>query len=240
MRKLIPILPALALAAGCATSTYALNPQLASQAGLADDGSTGVSFTEPADGALATFLQRGSCSWYGPRFHGRRTSSGEVFDKFAMTAAHRTLPFGSEVEVTDVDSGNKVRVRINDRGPFSHGRILDLSYAAASSLGIVGKGIADIQIRVVGQSALPVDDAFALQVASFSSRQEAERFVEGLNPGQRAAGMYYVKAPDGETADFTVRFGPFDSEENAKKAATRLQRAGLAPSLLSEDLTRAN
>ena len=94
-------------------------------------------------------FQQGKASWYGPRFHGRKTSSGEKFNQNALTAAHPSLPFGSKIEVTDVTSGKKVTVRINDRGPFIRGRILDLSYAAANELGIVRKGVSVIQIRLL-------------------------------------------------------------------------------------------
>src|SRR3569832_2293054 len=113
MRKQL-LLSTLVLTAGCAASTYPLNPQLAAQVGLND---AKPSFTEPAPGT-GKFIQQGTCSWYGPGFHGRRTSNGDVFNQNELTAAHPTLPFGSQVEVTDVNSGNKVRVRINDRGPF--------------------------------------------------------------------------------------------------------------------------
>lgn len=138
------MLPMLVLTTGCAASTYPLNPQLAAQVGLAVES---PSFEESS--GTTTFLQKGNCSWYGPGFHGRRTSNGEVFNKHALTAAHPTLPFGTQVEVRDLRSGKKVRVRINDRGPFAHKRILDLSYAAAASLDIVHKGVASVELRLV-------------------------------------------------------------------------------------------
>ncbi len=94
-----------------------------------------------------TFQQMGKASWYGEKFHGRKTANGESFNMNAMTAAHRTLPFGTKVEVTDLDSGKKVIVRINDRGPYSGGRIIDLSKKAASKLGIIKKGVARVHIK---------------------------------------------------------------------------------------------
>jgi rare lipoprotein A len=90
----------------------------------------------------------GIASWYGKKFHGRRTASGERYDMYAMTAAHPTLPFGSVVSVTRLDTGRKVTVRINDRGPFVKGRIIDLSYAAAKKLGIVERGIARVSVTL--------------------------------------------------------------------------------------------
>ena len=96
------------------------------------------------------YVEEGVASWYGPGFHGRRTASGEVFDMYAYTAAHRTLPFGSVVRVTRLDTGARVTVRINDRGPFKKNRILDLSYAAARELDLVRTGTARVRIEVVG------------------------------------------------------------------------------------------
>ncbi len=91
----------------------------------------------------------GEASWYGDRFNGRKTASGESFDMNAFTAAHRTIPFNTIVEVTDDNSGKSVKVRINDRGPTIHRRIIDLSKGAASKLGILEKGVADVHITVV-------------------------------------------------------------------------------------------
>lgn len=236
MRKHKLLLPILVLTAGCAASTYPLNPQLAAQAGLSE----APSFLESTDNGKATsFLQKGHCSWYGPGFHGRRTSNGETFDKNALTAAHPTLPFGSLVEVTDTESGKKVRVRINDRGPFSHARILDLSYAAATSLDIVGKGVASVELRLIDiDDALWPEDAWALQVASFSNKADATHFLDGMDAKQRSAGLYYIKGPDARAKDYRVRFGPFPCQDSAKTAAEQLKKVGLTPALLPEVLTR--
>ncbi len=100
----------------------------------------------PAPGG---YYQVGIASYYGREFHGRRTSSGELYDMNAMTAAHRKLPFGTLVEVTNLSNGRRVVVRINDRGPWVKGRIIDLSYAAAERLGMIGSGTARVGIRVV-------------------------------------------------------------------------------------------
>ncbi len=90
----------------------------------------------------------GLASYYGKKFHGRKTASGERFNMYAMTAAHKRLPFGTRVRVTHLKSGRSVAVRINDRGPFARGRIIDLSYGAAKKLGMVTQGVARVQIRV--------------------------------------------------------------------------------------------
>ncbi len=94
-------------------------------------------------------LQEGVASYYGEDFHGRKTSNGEVYDMYAMTAAHRALPFDTRVLVTNLDNGKKVTVRINDRGPFVEGRIIDLSYGAARKIGMVGPGTARVRLEVI-------------------------------------------------------------------------------------------
>ena len=95
------------------------------------------------------YKEKGGASWYGTKFHGRRTSSGEPYDMYAMTAAHKTLPLPSYVEVTNLENGRKVIVRVNDRGPFHDGRIIDMSYAAAVKLGMLGKGTARVEVRAI-------------------------------------------------------------------------------------------
>ncbi len=94
-------------------------------------------------------LQEGVASYYGEDFHGRKTSNGEIYDMYAMTAAHRALPFNTRVLVTNLDNGKKVTVRINDRGPFVKGRIIDLSYGAARKIGMVGPGTARVRLEVI-------------------------------------------------------------------------------------------
>lgn len=106
-------------------------------------------------GEAAKELERGQASWYGPRFHGRRTASGERYDMYALTAAHKTLPFGTLVRVRSLLTGREVEVRINDRGPFSAGRVIDVSRAAAETLGMLGLGVKDV-LLLVPESTEPV------------------------------------------------------------------------------------
>lgn len=104
-------------------------------------------------GEAARELERGHASWYGGQFHGRRTASGENYDKYALTAAHKTLPFGTIVRVRSLKLGREVDVRINDRGPFSPGRVIDVSEAAAEALGLMGTGSAEVSLVNVSASA---------------------------------------------------------------------------------------
>ena len=99
-------------------------------------------------GDAARELERGHASWYGGQFHGRRTASGENYDKYALTAAHKTLPFGTIVRVRSLTLGREVDVRINDRGPFAPGRVIDVSQAAAEALGLIGAGVATVSLNV--------------------------------------------------------------------------------------------
>ncbi|TVQ57397.1 MAG: septal ring lytic transglycosylase RlpA family protein [Spirulina sp. DLM2.Bin59] len=105
--------------------------------------------TTVAARSVGGFLQEGIASWYGPGFHGRRSASGERFNQNAMTAAHRTLPFGTRVRVTNMRTGASVVVRINDRGPFTRGRVIDLSRAAAGAIGMIGSGVAPVKVEVI-------------------------------------------------------------------------------------------
>jgi rare lipoprotein A len=130
-------------------------------------------------------VERGIASWYGHPFHGRRTASGEVYDMHRLTAAHKTLPFGTLVEVTNLANRERVVVRVTDRGPFVRGRVIDLSYEAAKRIGMIGPGTARVELRVVGTDTAPpvVAEApkvappgsgFTVQVGAFQERQRAE------------------------------------------------------------------
>lgn len=111
-----------------------------------DNPSTSALLAEPQSGAADALVDRGVASWYGRKFHGRRTASGERYDMNALTAAHKTLPFGTRVRVRSVATGKEVVVRINDRGPYRHQRIIDLSQAAIASLGLKNRGVTTVEL----------------------------------------------------------------------------------------------
>lgn len=141
----------------------------------------------------------GLASWYGGKFQGRLTASGEVFDTNLLTAAHRTLAFGTLVEVTRVDTGRSVVVRINDRGPFVAGRVIDLSRAAAQELLMTGQGVAPVQLHVVRP---PEEATWSVQVASFRVRENAARVAATLAASgldarlESSAGLFRVVLAD--------------------------------------------
>jgi rare lipoprotein A len=124
---------------------------------------------------------QGLASWYGGKFHGRLTSSGEVFDTNEMTAAHRTLPFGTVLKVTNLDNGKTAVVRINDRGPFVEGRIIDLSRAGAEAIGMVGQGVARVSLEIVEFAT--DKELYAIQVGAYGQERNAEKARAALEAG---------------------------------------------------------
>ena len=174
------------------------------------------------------FTEKGIASWYGEPYHGRRTASGEVYDMHRMTAAHKTLPFGSVVKVTRRDTGADVKVRVNDRGPFIEGRIIDLSYAAAKKIGLDNDGVAPVKIKVVGREEIqpvppPMTAAgeshgcFWVQVGAFTDRDNAAGAeMELERSGEEAVVL------EGVAGLWRVRVGPFDKEKAAEKARNRV------------------
>lgn len=169
------------------------------------------------------FVERGSASWYGPGFHGNRTANGEVYDMHQLTAAHRTLPLGSVIDVRSLTNGRQVTVRINDRGPFARGRILDLSFAGAQAIGMLGRGTDQIELRVIRyQGKSEGAGVFRVQVASFADPANAELLVDRLKtryPGSRAVG---IDLPEGRR--YRVYTGQFQGERVAEEAAAYLRK----------------
>jgi rare lipoprotein A len=129
----------------------------------------------------APVLERGVASWYGPGFHRRRTANGEIYDQEALTAAHRTLAFDSIVEVRNLRNDRRVRVRINDRGPFLKGRIIDLSKRAARSIDLLAPGTVEVELRLLqGPRDAPGGRRWAVQVGAFTDPSRARAFAEEL------------------------------------------------------------
>ena len=204
------------------------------------------------------FRQRGIASWYGKKFHGQRTSSGEVYDMYGMTAAHPTLPIPSYARVTHVASGKTVVVRVNDRGPFLHERVMDLSYTAAHKIGIIGNGSAEVEVESIAPSAIignvarvepvqiraleparPVAKPASvqpvvaggnvyLQLGAFKSRDAAESFMAKMRAELGDVGR--------EISLFVkdgytrIHLGPYADQNEARSSAEQLQdRLGFKP-----------
>src|SRR5881628_878426 len=124
----------------------------------------------PAPPPIVNGVQVGVASWYGPGFHGNRTANGEIYDQYELTAAHPSLPLGTRAMVTNLTNGRAVEVRINDRGPFVGGRAIDLSYAAARTIGMVGPGTVRVRVEVLGSATLVAAAPAATPVAAPARR----------------------------------------------------------------------
>jgi peptidoglycan lytic transglycosylase len=170
--------------------------------------------------------QQGIASWYGHPYHGRPTSSGEIYNMYDMTAAHRTLPFGTQVRVHDLDNGRDVSVRINDRGPFVNGRIIDLSYAAAKAMGMLGAGTAMVRLEILNPTVLETPGIFAVQVGAFRERSNADRLRDRI--AERFQPVIIQSFDRGDGLYHRVRVGQESSEEAARELARQLVDAGLA------------
>lgn len=168
------------------------------------------------------YLERGMASWYGPGFHGNKTANGERYDMHKLTAAHRTLPLGSIAVVRSASTGKEVTVRINDRGPFAKGRVLDLSYAGARTLGIVGQGTDQIELRVIGFQGRTAEMGFLrVQIGSFAEQRNAAILLERAQRIYSGGRIQVIDLPDGRR--YRVQVGEFRTENQAESAATRLE-----------------
>lgn len=190
------------------------------------------------------YRERGVASWYGRKFHGKRTSSGESYNMYAMTAAHRTLPLPSYVRVQNLRNGREVIVKVNDRGPFLHNRVIDLSYVAAHKLGIVATGTGLVEVSVVppgGPTSAPrpttvaaspqsVDPLLFVQFGAFALRNNAEAMRHRLR------GLYAqpVRVTSDRDRLYRVRLGPLSSVEAVDDVIGRAQRYGYDPLMIIE------
>lgn len=211
----------------------------------------GKQYTVLAD--AGGFVQRGIASWYGEKFHGHKTSNGEIFDMYKMTAAHKNLPLPSYVRVTNLDNGRQVVVRVNDRGPFHSDRIIDLSYAAAKKLGYQSRGTARVEIAAItvspdgsmlvageaksaptssraSSSTASGEEGIFVQVASFSQPESAQQLSQQLRNVTEspvrvfAAGQYH-----------RVQVGPFTQRGLAEEQIKLIEQVGLGRPIVVTD-----
>jgi rare lipoprotein A len=168
-------------------------------------------------------VQYGMASWYGEEFHGRSTSSGEVYDMYQLTCAHNTLPLGTIVMVTNLENGRSLELKVNDRGPFVKERILDVSYAASQMLGMWEKGTALVKVEVLVPGIEPVQ-RFTLQVGSFADENNAQQLVEQLRKNFENVHMTTVETPTQKY--HRVRVGQFETKDSALILAEKLSQLG--------------
>jgi rare lipoprotein A len=193
------------------------------------------------------FRQHGLASWYGKKFHGRKTSNGETYNMYEISAAHKTLPFDTYVRVHNLSNGKKLDVRINDRGPFVRGRIIDLSFKAAQELGVVGPGTVTVEIVALGaavktetesktgKSYQPVDyysGNFTFQVGAFIDIQNAKKLKIKLD--QKYKNAHIAKFDNGSETFYRVRVGKFSTLEQAKAKEKIMTNDGYDPIIIAE------
>jgi len=191
--------------------------------------------------------QQGVASWYGPGFHGQATASGETYDQFDMTAAHRSWPLGTRARVTNQQNGRSVVVRINDRGPYVGDRVLDLSYAAARSLDMLQDGTGMVTIEPLTENGRPPGVvAFAVQVAAFGDNERADAFrqrfgqlaeLRGGSLRQPSEKVYVATGDDRSGRSvYRVRVGPYAQRDEAQLLASSLGQRGVDAIVVEEVL----
>ena len=173
--------------------------------------------------------QTGIASWYGPGFHGKTTASGVVYNQHDLTAAHQTLPLGTRVLVTNLDNGRSIEVLINDRGPFAKGRIIDLSYAAAETLGMIGPGTIPVRIEVINSgtekiSVIKDSLDYTLQLGSFSVLENARQLRDLV--ASQFSEVAIVPLNTSTSTFYRVQLGKFSTRSSAEEQARRVTQAG--------------
>jgi rare lipoprotein A len=172
-------------------------------------------------------------SWYGREFHGKPTSSGENFNMFALTCAHRDYPLGTRVKVTNPSNSQEVECIVNDRGPFVSGRDIDLSYAAAKKIGLIGPGVAQVDVEPLGRYTRYVKEVryshlegaqVTIQIGSFREESNAKRLKRGLELHYKD--IYIMQANIGKDKYYRVRIGKFKDSGDALKLANTLAQEG--------------
>ncbi|HEV8018666.1 MAG TPA: septal ring lytic transglycosylase RlpA family protein [Steroidobacteraceae bacterium] len=188
------------------------------------------------------YVERGVASWYGPTFHGGHTSSGEPYDMYGMTAAHKTLPLPTYARVTNLSNGRSVVVRINDRGPFAANRLIDLSYTAAAKLDMLRQGTTLVEVRALTpgvpdnltRSAAAPPPALYMQVGAFADPNNAQRLLTRLQVAGFAV-AFVAAPPAGEPQLYRVRLGPVASVAEYDQLFARLAALGITEARLAID-----
>ncbi len=177
------------------------------------------------------YRETGVAGWYGNELHGKKTAGGDVFDQHGLSAAHRTLPFGTVVRVTNFDNLKSVTVTINDRGPFIKSRIIDLSYGAAKELGFAAQGVAVVKIETLAAVQGPA--RYTVQAATYTEAENAKTLKYRLSKKFEVVSITAFET--NITRLYFVRVGSYASEERAEQIAAKLRFEGLEPVVLRKD-----
>jgi rare lipoprotein A len=188
------------------------------------------------------YLERGVASWYGPSFHGGNTSSGEPYDMYGMSAAHKTLPLPTYARVTNLRNGRSVVVRINDRGPFVANRLIDLSYTAAAKLDVIREGTTLVEVRALTpgapdeltRSAQSPPPSLYVQAGAFADARNAQHLLERLHAAGLAS-AFILSPLEGKSRLYRVRLGPVGGVAEFDQLAARLAALGIPDARLAAD-----
>lgn len=167
------------------------------------------------------FAEQGVASWYGPQFHTKRTASGEVYNMYDLTAAHRVLPMQTKIKVTNLENGKSVVLRVNDRGPFVNDRVVDLSYAAAQELDVVRPGTAKVHVEALGRWPGGIPGRFFVQVGAFSLRENADKLMREMQNGGYSGARVVFADVKGQ-GFWRVQAGEFQDLDQARSALNTL------------------
>ncbi len=221
------------LSSSSATSNYKLRHHSILHLGKADE-----SASSPEDdlNAATTDIKQGIASWYGPEFHGKKTASGEIYDMYAMTAAHNTLPIASYAQVTNLQNNRSVVVRINDRGPFHGDRVMDLSYSAAKKLGIDQTGTGSVEIKAIDSkqalahlqnAAAKEDKNVYLQVGSFGNKKKAIKLQHKIAANNNLPAPKILSLKRNGSVLYKVQMGPIKTPGNVEAINQQLAKIGV-------------
>ena len=195
------------------------------------------------------YFEEGIASWYGPKFDGKLTANGEVFDQYAVTAAHRTLPIPSLVKVTNLENNRNIVLRINDRGPFVGDRIIDLSYKSAQMLGIIEKGTGKVRVEIIDygehllnsktsatiKNKINKDKEYYLQVGVFKEANNADRLSDKLRNIEYINYKVFTKTSNlNESVLYIVKIGPIMDNENAMYVQRKLKKDEINTKVITE------
>jgi rare lipoprotein A len=226
------ILLALGLISACAGREVPSIPLAATAPAAAPtQPSAPARISAPKQEPLPNYHETGMAVWCGKELHGKQTANGEVFDMYGLSAAHRTLPLGTVVHVTNLDNFKTITVRINDRGPFLKSRFLDLSYGAAKELGFVAQGTARIKIEAVVADRVAAQ--YTIQAAVFTEGESARMLKERLDA--RFGAVSIVPFETNSARFYRVRVGAYASESRAERVAAKLLLEGLEPIVVRKD-----
>lgn len=234
-RRLVPVLPnfnrayanfllvlgsAALFLSGCAHRRVAVHPTSGSPSTSTSPPSGAPPPPEMQPAVPGQYAEEGVASWYGVPFNGRRTSSGETYDMYRFTAAHRTLPFGAVVRVTNLRNGKQTEVRINDRGPFVANRVIDLSLAAAQAIDLVAEGTAPVRLELI-DGTNPAVGFFGVQVGAFLVEDNALKLRDHLAAHYSPVEIVQYDSPNG--LFYRVRVGRVSTQEAAQQLADQLR-----------------